>query len=184
LSAEQRAWAAIYQDGNTWRFKSEANGYEQTYRIHNLENKKQGHSGGKFDVTAEYFGEELYAEVERTDSAYSRPRVNFHYRDLYVQAQTTQSNPNGQGRFSLNWAGTVVPLAVDDFEKGSIVFANWQLVPQATYQGRTYQNVFVYTAPRLPLQLQGPNHAAQIYYTKQDGVIRFVEFSGQVWNRL
>ena len=186
LTPEQRAWAAIYQQETTWRFRSEATGYERTYRIHNTVDKKQPNTKGKFSVEVAYYRQEMYAQIDRTDSAIVRPVYTSHPQDFLLQAQVESPTTYWDNIFfRLNWEGTSLALPMRELTTGHLALSPpYQLLPQATFNGHTYQNVVVYSVTQYPNTIKYPNTAEHICYTKDLGVVRYVEYSGEAWNRL
>ena len=168
LTDTQRAWAAPYPLNKVLRFRNAATGYERTYRVRTHQDTLvQVHSNT--DCPG-YRWEMRSAVIERTDSA-SVPREVLH--GLFITAEA----PSNSYRVGMNWGLAGFNLPAKEVDAGRLN------LPPATFAGRTYQQViqstFTVTTPET-----SPRTVARIYLTKAEGIIRFEERGGSIWDLL
>ncbi|WP_156176447.1 hypothetical protein [Hymenobacter terrenus] len=172
LTPGQQAWTKPFGKDNVWRFGN-ANGYVRPYRITRAQTVSEGAGGGKSTPCFTYFNESFIAELERTDSV-------GYVLERTVRFQLTPANAAdnapldavaflGSSRF---W------LPIARAEEGQL-----PLLP-ATFTDRTYPAVLQSAYAPLPPQVPRPTSVKRVFFTKADGLIRFEEFGGTVWNRL
>jgi hypothetical protein len=182
LTAEQRTWGDAYREGDTWRFRNAA-GYERRYKVTNFKDKMQAHVPKSLSVTHRY--QLVEATIERQDSTtYKGSPFQNKYSMLFeLQAEVVRGTPYDSKVQQLTWT-TSVALPIDAINTQPIPPAGAlpsgvQFLPQLTIAGRTYENVLEFTTTHNNLAWQ----AKKIYYTKAEGVIRFEENGGEVWDR-
>ena len=163
LTPEERAWAAPYQADTEWRFRG-SRGTERIYRMQSFSDEKQALLDR--DGKAEAYVDVLQASFYRADTVAS-PRAALL---LTGRAATSTVSP---ARFSFE--NCFVDLPVDELAKQRPLPTGFTLLPQFTTSTRTYQNVLHYH--------QTQYFTADLYYSKELGVVRYVE-KGITWDRL
>ncbi len=172
LTPGQRDWSKAFVKNDVWRFRN-ASGYVRTYRVTRAEMLNEGGGGGKSSVCATHFVDYFVADLQRTDSA-------AHPLETIFRFQMGPTNPSANKPFnaSLQTGGGVFTLPIDQVEDGRLVLA------PATFGSRTYpaalESSFYPTRPLVPR----PTQTGTIFLTKAEGLVRFEEFGGTVWNRL
>lgn len=173
LTAGQRAWSDPFEENAVWRFRNEATGYERSYRVTKFQAERIG-NGAKLSVCPNYYQEYVFADLERTDSTFtgSARRIN--------HLQLTSPNAGSTDGDFLEWgAATNFYLPIDEAEDGR------QVLLPATFGGRYYPAVLVCTRNLAPQPtVSYPATSLRLFLTKAEGVIRFEERGGNIWNRL
>ena len=172
LTQGQQEWSKPFAKNTVWRFRN-ATGYVRTYRITRAEVLNEGGGGGKSSLCATYFVNFFVATVERTDSV-ARPLEN----TFRFQMDPTNTSTNVPFRGFLQMGGDAFTLPIDQVEDGRLTLA------PATFGGRTYpaalESYFYPTPPLVPR----PTQTGYVCLTKAEGLVRFEELGGTVWNRL
>ncbi|OON69620.1 hypothetical protein [Hymenobacter sp. CRA2] len=179
LSAPEQEWATPYRLGQEWRFRNEQ-GYERRYQVKGLSDQQlPGLVTGTKRVG--YYQQGLGARLERVDSSYVMRADNVQYTARFSMTaaipKAAQHEPAASAQ--LDWGGVHLALpAADDFAH---LPTGVRLLPTARFGGRTYSNVLEYA--RMEPQAPGQWQLRRVYYTKENGVVRFEEVSGAVWTR-
>jgi hypothetical protein len=169
LTADQRTWMAPYPQDAVLRFTN-ASGYVRTYRVTKAENASIRTGGSKNSFCATYDVEYYTVRLERTDSL----GLN---RGLYDLALGATKDP-APVKARMQWAGSEFPLPLAEVENGQRVLG------PATLAGRTYQHVLDLTYVELSVPHTRAWAIKRLFLTKAEGVIRFEERGGTVWDRL
>ncbi len=175
LTQGQSEWGKAFVKDDVWRFRN-ANGYVRTYRVTQAETLSKSGGGGKSSFCSTDFTKYFAAELERTDSTAqsSEGRILFQ---MYPANSTNNTPFNAKAFIGLG----AFSLPIDQVEDGQLTLA------PATFGSRTYPAVLgsTYTPiPPLAPLVPRPTYVARIYFTKAEGIVRFEEFGGTVWNRL
>jgi hypothetical protein len=172
LTRGQNEWGKSFVKNDVWRFRN-ANGYVRTYRVTRAETLSQGGGGGKSSLCSTYFDEYFLAEVERTDST-----ADAFGGKIILQMSPANATNNKPFSARVLMGIPVFELPIDQVEDGRLTLA------PATFGGRTYPAVMGSTYNPVSPPVPRPTFAARLFLTKAEGVVRFEEFGGTVWNRL
>ncbi|GAA4374641.1 hypothetical protein GCM10023186_06250 [Hymenobacter koreensis] len=183
LAATEQAWVTPYQVGTEWRFRNAA-GYVRRYQVKGFSDRVlPGIPTNSFSV--QYYQQEAGARLERVDSAfYQRPDGYKHAATFTISAAADFQNQPLPLTARLEWGLAKLPLPIAEVNSRQTLPTGVLLLPEAVFAGRTHQNVLVY--PNLQAQPGEKLEAwmvTSIYYTKELGVVRFVEANGTVWDR-
>lgn len=180
LSPADQAWAAPYRLGEEWRFRNAA-GYERRYQVKGLaEQELPGLAAGSRRVS--YRQQGLGARLERIDSGYvARPTAARYLASFSLQAAVPAAAQPLQAQ--LRWGPTELLLPAAAVDAHQPLPADVRLLPASTLGTRTYQNVLEYTSLLTSAARVPAGQLRQVYYTKENGVVRFVEADGTVWDR-
>lgn len=172
LTQGQRDWGKPFVKNDVWRF-SNASGYVRTYRVTRAEMLNEGGGGGKTSFCSTYFYNYFVADLERTDSV-ARPF------DVPFRFQLLPANPSANKPFTASaFLGIAnFSLPIDQVEDGQLTLA------PATFGTRTYPAVLESAFSPIPSLGARPTFVRRVFFTKTEGLIRFEEFGGTVWNRL
>ncbi|KAA9338164.1 hypothetical protein F0P96_04770 [Hymenobacter busanensis] len=183
LSAQEQAWVTPYRLGEEWRFRNAA-GYERRYQVRGLTDRTwPGHPAGSSMM--QYYQQEVGARVERVDSAYDQRADQYKFAATMVVGAAIKFEAQPlplMARFE--WGSTALALPVAEVNSMRPLPAGVRLLPAATFGSQTYQNVLEYTnlQPRADQPL-APWVTTRLYYSREQGVVRFVEADGTVWDR-
>lgn len=166
LAQGLRAWSAPYAKDAVFRFRNARTGYVRSYRVTTAEIKENAVSGGGIDVCTQYYREIGLHELERTDST-----GKVENKVIRLQMATTNTT-RVQTTFTIG--STSVEPSLQAIEDGS------QVLSPATFAGRTYPAVWGGTSSN---PVARPGMVVTLYMTKADGLIRFEERGGTVWDR-
>ena len=169
LTQGEQQWGNAYVKNAVWRFQN-ARGYVRTYRVTRSETISEGGGGGKGSLCATYYNNFFLADLERTDSLGTLFRFQ-------MSPANSAANASFKAYVQLN-GNDFAPLPIDQVEDGRLTLA------PATFGSRTYPAVLESTYTPNPPPVPRPTSARRIYLTKAEGVVRFEEFGGTVWNRL
>ena len=175
LTAGQRAWGAPFAENAVWRFRNEATGYERTYRVTKFRAESIGSGGAaKISVCPSYYQDYVFADLERTDSTFTGSAKQIYHLQL-----TAPNAGNTTGDF-LQWGpAAAFYLPIDATESGQ------QVLLPATFGGRSYPAVLECTRNTAPQPtVPYPATSVRLFLTKAEGLVRFEERGGNVWNRL
>ena len=167
LAANLRAWSAPYPKDAVLQFRNAATGYVRRYRVVTAESQRRDvHTG--VDPCPEYTQEYTSHALERTDSTNGRENQLLKF-EVFAATNVT--------RFKSTMAvgSTSFDLPLEEIEAGT------QALAPATFAGRTYPAVAGYNASPAVTR---PNATVTMYLTKANGLIRFEERGGTVWDRL
>ena len=172
LSPGQQDWRNAYVKDAVWRFQN-ARGYVRTYRVARADVLSEGGGGGKSSLCASYFTNYFVGELERTDSV-------AHPLEKFFRFQMSPANAAANKAFDAyaQVGGGYFSLPIDRVEDGRLPLG------PATVGNRTYPAVLESTYAPAPPLVPRPTAARRLYVTKAEGIIRFEEFGGTVWNRL
>ncbi|GAA3921334.1 hypothetical protein [Hymenobacter algoricola] len=177
LTADQRAWAVPYPKNAELRFRNAA-GYVRTYRVteSRIEFARQG--AAKSTVCGTHQSEGFVMRLERTDSVGRGDYILHLSADEGGTSPNGPNGPNGQTA-TLRWAASEFRVPTYAMDRGL------QAVGTATVAGRTYQNVVeLNDLGGTVSPTRQPWYVPRVLLTKADGVIRFYERGGNVWDRL
>jgi hypothetical protein len=178
LSTGQREWAAAYAENTVLRFHN-ASGYERRYRVSKVSDESEGKGGGKSSFCPNYYVQTLTASIERTDST----GIPLTLQQFGATGQNL--GPNESYNAGLSWGGAYFSLPIGEVESGQPLPAgDCRLLPQATFAGRTYNNVLEGTVNSFYAMSLPPTGVLRIFITKADGVIRFETKAGTIWDRV
>lgn len=167
LTPGLRAWAAPYPKDAVLRFRNARTGYVRSYRVTTAENVTADPvSGGGIDVCPQYYREYSAHLLQRTDSTGNVENKEIFFRlimDRSTRLQTT---------FVIGSTSLEPPLQA--IEDGTVTLS------PATFAGRTYPAVWGGTIPNTIMR---PGVVTTLFLTKADGLIRFEERGGTVWDR-
>jgi hypothetical protein len=167
LAANLRDWSAPYPKDAVLRFRNATTGYVRSYRVVTAESKSRDvHSG--VNLCPEYTQDYTSHMLERTDSTNGRENQMLRF-EVFAATNVTRFSS------SMTVGSTPFSLPLEEIEAGTLA------LPAATFAGRTYPAVFGY---RSSLASSAPNVALIMYLTKANGLIRFEERGGTVWDRL
>lgn len=166
LSAGQRAWTDSFAPGTIWRFRNAA-GYERTYRIDTRNTDMVGSGGGKSSFCSSYYMEEVGIRFARTDSVAQSQHM------FYLTAKS--ASPISASEASISWGAQSFVPPIDQAETTGAGLATY------TFNGRTYTQVLEVNGKFVA---QIPTMATRLYLTKTDGIIRFEDKNGTVWDRI
>ncbi|KUG06983.1 hypothetical protein [Solirubrum puertoriconensis] len=180
LSQQEQAWTTPYRLGEEWRFVNQA-GYERRYQVKGLSDKDQPGMASK-GARVQYYQQEVGTRLERVDSAYYERADAARFAASFTLGAAAGQQPL---EAALQWGNLQLPLPVAELENQQTLPAGVRLLPSLTAGGRIFNNVLEY-----PTLQPAANQAAaawqvqRVYYTKEYGVVRFVEAGGTVWDRL
>ena len=166
LSPGLRAWASPYPKEAVLRFRNAGTGYVRTYRVTAAESKTDGVGAG-LDPCPQYYREYASHTLARTDSTGNGDNKAIL---LYLAAGNAS---RVQSRFSIGSTSVEPPLM--EIEAGT------HPLSPATFAGRTYPAVWGGTSS---LAASGSRVVVTLYLTKAEGLVRFEERGGTVWDRL
>ena len=166
LTAGLRAWSAPYPKDAVLRFRNASTGYVRSYRVAIAKAETRDIRYG-VDPCPVHTQEYTSHTLERTDSTGGRDNKMLRFE---VFATTTSRL---KATFLIGSTDCELPLL--EVEDGSRVLA------PATFAGRTYPAVL---GVRSSFAFSGPGVTLTMYLTKADGLIRFEERGGTVWDRL
>ncbi|MCC3157535.1 hypothetical protein LJ737_09810 [Hymenobacter sp. 15J16-1T3B] len=178
ISQAEQAWATPYRLGDEWRFRNAA-GYERRYQVKGLADQQlPGMAAGSQRV--QYYRQGLSARLERVDSGYvARPGQQQYLAQFSMKAAVPKSAE--PLTVELTWGPSQLRLPAAA-QPGALP-ADVRLLPAATLGTRQYQNVWEYTSLLTSAARVPAGAVRQVYYTKENGVVRFVEANGTVWDR-
>ncbi|RTQ46569.1 hypothetical protein EJV47_21715 [Hymenobacter gummosus] len=181
LSLADQAWAVPYRLGEEWRFHN-AEGYERRYQVKGLaEQQLPGMVPGTQRVG--YYQQGLGARLERVDSAYvERPAQN-HYQATFSLTAAVPTEPTKPLAAQLNWGPVQLSIPAGAINQQQALPVDVRLLPTITLGNRQYQNVLEYTSLQTSAARVPAWQVQRLYYTKANGVVRFVEAGGTVWDR-
>ncbi|WP_400194026.1 hypothetical protein [Hymenobacter sp. B81] len=184
LSNDEQAWVTPYRLGQEWRFRNAA-GYERRYQVRGLTDRTWPGRPNPQSVIA-YYQQEVGARVERVDSAYYQRAEGYKYAATFVLTSAAAYEPQPLALTArLEWGVSPLTLPVAAVNTSQPLPAGMRLLPEVNLGGRTYHNVIEYTSlPPQPDQDLRPWMATRLYYTKEQGVVRFEEAGGLVWDRV
>ncbi|TYZ10599.1 hypothetical protein FY528_09050 [Hymenobacter lutimineralis] len=162
----QRAWSVPYSKDAVLRFRNASTGYVRSYRVTTAENKMDGVSS-RYQVCPQYYREYSWHLLERSDST-----GNSENKELKFWVSTAGPT-RVQATFAIGSTTVEVPLQEIEDET--------QILSPATFAGHTYPAVWGGTSSTLS---SGSQVVVMLYLTKADGLIRFEERGGMVWERL
>ncbi len=171
LTEGQSEWSKAFTKNDVWRFRN-GNGYVRTYRITETKTYSEG-GGGKNSFCATNFTEYFNATLERTDSTANS--IDKEFRFLISPANLTSNKPF-HAKVFMGISDFTLPI--DQVEDGRLTLA------PATFGSRTYPAVLESTYTPIPPLVVLPTYVARIFFTKADGIVRFEDFGGTVWDRL
>ena len=169
LTAGEKSWLTAYPQNAVLRFRN-ANGYERTYKVIEARVFTEDRGNvGKGAVCPSYQREFASVVLERTDTT----GTNYFKR----QQTFTQGATSDQEVYSgyIQWGVSTFYAPIKEVEAGQ------QTLASQTFAGRTYQSVLELSSGQ---PSASANSVQRIFLTKADGVIRFEERGGTVWNRL
>ena len=168
LTSSLRDWSAPYPKDAVLRFRNASTGYVRSYRVAKVENETPGiHSG--VDPCPQHYREYTSHVLERSDSTGGRENKSMRF-DVFAATNTTRL----QASFAIG--STSFELPFQEIEDGT------QTLPSATFAGRTYSAVLGRTSGGVAFSGGGVTLTA--YLTKAEGLIRFEERGGTVWDRV
>ena len=173
LTASQRAWADPYPKNAVLRFRN-ASGYVRTYQVVASRIEFGAVGGSKSSLCADYHVEHFHMQVERTDSA---GLIRGMYQQNVGATVAAQGQTNNVS--TLQWASSYFDVPISAIEEGRVVLG------PATFAGRTYQQVLELRDVGITVSPMNRSwYVPRLFLTKADGVIRFEERGGMVWDRL
>ncbi|UYZ59390.1 hypothetical protein [Hymenobacter latericus] len=179
LSQQEQAWVAPYRLGEEWRFANQA-GYERRYQVKGLSDKSQPGMASK-GARVQFYQQEVGTRLERVDSAYYERRNAGQFAAAFTLGAAAGPQPL---EAALQWGNLQLPLPVAELESQQALPPNVRLLPSLAVGGRTFSNVLEYPALQPAASQAVPAWQVQrVYYTKEYGVVRFVEAGGTVWDR-
>lgn len=149
------------------RFRNDRTGYVRSYRVVTAENKTDAVSGVGIDVYPSYYREYTSHILQRIDSTGNSDNKELEF------CLATDNSVKIKSRYRIGPSS--IELAVPEVEDGTEVLSH------ATFAGRTYPTVL---GRSITLAGARPSVVLTLYVTKVDGLIRFEERGGTVWNRL
>ncbi|RTQ48407.1 hypothetical protein EJV47_15655 [Hymenobacter gummosus] len=161
-----RGWADPFAPGTEWRFRNAA-GRVRTYRVDKRDVGMVGHNS-KSSLCPAYYREAADVRISRADSA------DRAFYSFIMQAPLGSSNYLDA---SIGWDGGYFALPLIEVETGNAT------LPTRTIGGRTYQQVLEVQGPAPTNPAVQPRKPVRIFLTKADGIIRFEEYNGSVWER-
>jgi hypothetical protein len=181
LSAADQAWATPYRLGEEWRFRNAA-GYERRYQVKGLADQQlPGLRAGTQRVG--YYQQGLSARLARVDSGYvSRATVGNYQASFSLTAAVPGGAPQPLTA-DLNWGLTHLSLPAAALDARQALPVDVRLLPTVTLGNRSYQNVLEYSSLQTSAARVPAWQVQRLYYTKENGVVRFVEAGGTVWDR-
>ncbi|GAB2969008.1 hypothetical protein GCM10027048_44690 [Hymenobacter coalescens] len=182
LNAAEQAWAAPYRLGEEWRFRN-ANGYERRYQVKGLSDQQlPGLTPGTQRVG--YFQQGLGARLERVDSAYvARPEQQRYQATFTMTAGVAAKTAAVPMSAELAWGPARLLLPVAQVNAQQPLPVDVRLLPSITLGTRAYQNILEYTSLQTSAAHLPAWQVQRVYYSKENGVVRFVEAGGTVWDR-
>ena len=166
ITSGVRSWAAPYPKDAVLRFRNAGTGYVRSYRVTSAENQMDGVNAG-INLCPLYFREFSRHALQRVDSTGTRED-----KEIMFRVETANST---QARASLTVGSTNVDLPIQEVEDGT------QALSPATFSGRSYPAVL---GGGSSLAFPGSRVVVRLYVTKTEGLIRFEERGGTVWDRL
>ncbi|RAK65088.1 hypothetical protein DLM85_16215 [Hymenobacter edaphi] len=178
VSQAEQVWATPYRLGEEWRFRNAA-GYERRYQVKGLADQQlPGIALGSQRV--QYYRQGLSARLERVDSGYvARPDQDKYLATFSMKAAVPKTTE--LLTVELTWGPSRLQLPAT--AQPAALPADVRLLPTATLGTRQYQNVWEYTSLLTSAARVPAGAVRQVYYTKENGVVRFVEANGTVWDR-
>jgi hypothetical protein len=181
LSAAEQAWAAPYRLGEEWRFRNAA-GYERRYQVKGLADQQlPGMVPGTQRVG--YYQQGLGARLERVDSAYVERPEQGRYQATFSLTAAVPTMPTKPLAAQLSWGAVQLSLPAAALEQQQALPVDVRLLPTITLGNQPYQNVLEYTSLQTSAARVPAWQVQRVYYTKENGVVRFVEANGTVWDR-
>lgn len=178
ISQSEQAWATPYRLGEEWRFRNAA-GYERRYQVKGLADQQlPGLALESQRVT--YYRQGLSARLERIDSGYVARAAQAQFLVTFSIKAAVPRAAEGLTA-ELTWGPAHLRLPTDAQPQDLPVDAH--LLPTATLGQREYQNVWEYTSLLTSAARTAPGQPLRLYYTKDNGVVRFIEADGTVWDR-
>ncbi|SHL95934.1 hypothetical protein [Hymenobacter psychrotolerans] len=166
LTPGLRAWTAPYPKDAVLRFRNATTGYVRSYRVTEAENKMDGVGAGVNPCPT--YNQEFTSHIlQRTDST-----GNSENKSMQLYTVVAGNTTRVQSRFNIG--NTSVSLPLKEVEDGT------QSLSPATFAGRTYPAVLGGTTS---LAGSGSRVVVTLYMTKAEGLIRFEERGGTVWDR-
>ncbi|TLM90105.1 hypothetical protein [Hymenobacter jeollabukensis] len=178
ISQAEQAWATPYRLGEEWRFRDAA-GYERRYQVKGLADQQlSGMAAGSQRVA--YYRQGLSARLERVDSGYvALDRRGQYLASFSLKAAVPKAAEPLTAELTWGPAQLRLPAAAAAQE----LPADVRLLPTASLGSRVYQNIWEYTSLLTSASRPAAGQLRQLYYSKENGVVRFVEADGTVWDR-
>ena len=161
LTEVQRAWAAPYKADTQWRFRS-TRGTERTYRVQHFSDEKLANKGRKGKT--ESYTDVFVANFYRADTV-SSPRASF---------LTSGQMGSSLSPVKFDIEGSFLTLPIEQLAAQQPLPAGYEFLSHFTTSTGAYLGVLHYTSSA---------RTSEVFYTKEQGVVRFVE-KGIVWDRL
>lgn len=184
LTDSQKTWAAPYQPGTEWKFRSQQTGYVRTYVVEQYKHQEHKQGPGGWTLEKTHYREEIGALLVRKDSTFVLPGAFLYTFALAAQVDEGYSGYSHSARFSrepqclIQGFNTSMALPMQELATGQAVLSPpYTLLPQLTLNERTYQRVISHV-PAPPM----PDAGRQTLYTQAEGMLQFEEL-GQVWVR-
>ncbi|QIX60265.1 hypothetical protein FY528_00880 [Hymenobacter lutimineralis] len=184
LTEFQKQWAAPYQKGAEWKFRSQQTGYVRTYVVEQYKHQEHKMGPGGWTLEKTHYREEIDALLVRKDSTFVLPGAFLYTFALTAQVDEGYSGYSHSAGYSnigqckVQGFGVSMSLPLRELETGQLALSPpYSLLPQLTLNGRTYQRV-ISRIPTTPM----PDAGRQVLYTQAEGVLQFEEL-GQVWVR-
>ena len=178
FEAAEQAWATPYRLGEEWRFRN-AQGYERRYQVKGLADQQlSGLAPGTQRVA--YYRQGLSARLERVDSGYvERPLRERYLATFSLKAAVPKAAEPLLAE--LTWGPSQLRLPTT--APAQELPADVRLLPTASLGPREYHNVWEYTSLLTSASRPVAGQLRQVYYSKENGVVRFIEADGTVWDR-
>lgn len=166
LTAGFRAWSTPYPNGAVLRFRNASTGYVRSYRVSKAESATQDVGSGR-NLCPQYQQEYTSHALERSDSTGGSENKVLRVDVLATSAERCNS--------TVHIGSTLFGVPLSEIEAGT------QALFPATFAGRNYPAVYGCVAD---FAYSGANVTVKLYLTKADGIVRFEERGGTVWERL
>lgn len=178
FSQTEQSWAAPYRLGEEWRFRN-AQGYERRYQVKGLSDQQlSGMAPGSQRVA--YYRQGLSARLERVDSGYvALDRRGQYLATFSLKAAVPKAAEPLTAELTWGPAQLRLPTAAPAQE----LPADVRLLPTVSLGSRVYQNIWEYTSLLTSASRPAAGQVRQMYYSKENGVVRFIEADGTVWDR-